>query len=401
MPSLVNRGSPDSRPVAIDLFCGAGGMSLGFEQAGFHVAAAFDSEQRHVETHRQNFPKTQVHIADLSKISGEYVLKVAGLPGQTLDVLFGGPPCQGFSLGGRRDLSDPRNSLILHFARLLREIRPRYFVVENVEGLLVGDAIKTVESFKRRVRRAGYEVVEPTRILDAADYGVPQRRRRLFIIGYREGLPAPSYPVPRGCVRPNGAEYVPSVWDAIGDLPSPNGSTILIDGHRYVGTLGPPSHYASILRGDVVDPSDKAEPRMKSESGLTGFFRTAHSPKTVNRFAKTKRGAAEPVSRYSRLDPDGLSPTLRSGTGPDHGSHTAPRPIHPVEPRCITVREAARLQSFPDWFQFHPTRWHAFRQIGNSVPPRMARAVAGTLIQSVGPEPSIVRGDTGENQNAA
>jgi len=401
MPSLANRGPFDSRPVAMDLFCGAGGMSLGFEQAGFNVVAAFDSEQRHLDTHRLNFPKTQAHIADLSKVSGEDVLQTAGLADQTLDVLFGGPPCQGFSLGGKRDLADPRNSLILHFARLLRDISPRYFVVENVDGLLIGDAVKTLKSFKRRVRRAGYEVVEPIRILDAADYGVPQHRRRIFILGYRDDLPAPAYPAPRGYLGPDGVEYFPNVWDAISDLPSINESLALIDGHKYVGTLGSPSLYASFLRGDVVDPSDKTEPRERNESGLTGCFRTTHSRKAVNRFAKTQQGSSELVSRYHRLDSEGLSSTLRAGTGPDHGSHTAPRPIHPVEPRCITVREAARLHSFPDWFQFHSTRWHAFRQIGNSVPPRMARLVAEEVLQSLRIAPAIPHGKTGEKQNAA
>src|SRR6266550_5645346 len=279
MPSLTVRGHLDARPVAIDLFCGAGGMSLGFEQAGFNVVAAFDSEQRHLDTHRLNFPKTQAHIADLSKVSGQYVLETAGLAGETLDVLFGGPPCQGFSLGGKRDLADPRNSLILHFARLLCEIRPRYFVVENVDGLLIGDAIKTLKSFERRVRRGGYEVVEPIRILDAADYGVPQRRKRIFILGYRDDLLAPAYPAPRGPLGPGGVEYFPSVWDAISDLPSISESLVLIDGHRYLGSLGSPSLYASFLRGDVVDPSDHATPRERNEFGLTGCFRTTHSRK--------------------------------------------------------------------------------------------------------------------------
>jgi DNA (cytosine-5)-methyltransferase 1 len=140
--------------------------------------------------------------------------------------------------------------------------------------------------------------------------------------------------------------------------------------------LGPPSPYARVLRGETNDPDDLSQPRHSNGSGLTGCQGTSHSPETTQRCAATPPGTYEPVSRFYRLTKDGFAPTLRAGTGPANGSFTAPRPIHPISPRCITVREGGRLHSFPDWFCFHPTKWHGFRQLGNSVPPFLARAVA-------------------------
>jgi DNA (cytosine-5)-methyltransferase 1 len=194
----------------------------------------------------------------------------------------------------------------------------------------------------------------------AADHGVPQRRVRAFLIGYAHGEVAPDYPQPPGL-------KAPTVRDAISDLSSVDRNCTDCDLDDYDGPLGQPSEFASVLRryrnGRVV-------------KRLSGCLRTSHSPPVVARFRATRPGGQESVSRYYRLAWGGICPTLRAGTGPDHGSHTAPRPIHPVRPRCITVREAARLHTFPDWFTFHATKWHSFRQIGNSVPPYLARAVA-------------------------
>jgi DNA (cytosine-5)-methyltransferase 1 len=147
--------------------------------------------------------------------------------------------------------------------------------------------------------------------------------------------------------------------------------------------LGKASAYAKVLRCEVPDPHDKSHHRSRNGNGLSGCSRTVHTAKTITRFRNTKQGCSEQVSRFFRLAKDGLAPTLRAGTGPEQGSFMAPRPIHPFQDRCITVREAARLHSFPDWFHFHPTKWHAFRQIGNSVPPRLARAVARSVLRAL------------------
>ena len=336
-----------SRPIAIDIFCGVGGMSLGFEQAGFDIIGAFDAEQRCIDVYNTNFPKSPATCIDLSKAKGTDLLPASQ---RRLDVLFGGPPCQGFSIGGRRNPVDSRNLLIFHFARFVRELKPRYFVLENVGGLAMKHAAPVLKSFLRRVRYAGYKTVSPIEVLVAADFGVPQRRHRVFILGYHEDETPPSYPSRCGIHDDAGKEYFPTVWDAISDLPKIGKYASLFHSDCFSGDLGDASHYAQLLRGEKNDGPDFASKRNVPDH-LTGCLRTRHSALTISRFRSTPRGAQEPVSRYYRLHPRRDAPTIRAGTDRDHGQHTAPRPIHPYAPRCITVREAARLHSFPDWFQ--------------------------------------------------
>jgi DNA (cytosine-5)-methyltransferase 1 len=365
--------------TAIDLFAGVGGMSLGFEQAGFNVVGAFDCEERHVTTYHSNFPFTRAHVLDLSRARGSDIRRLCGIGNRTVDVLFGGPPCQGFSAGGTRHLGDSRNTMLLHFARLIRELRPRYFVMENVEGLLFEHAAPVLAKFVLRVKRARYDLVQPVRVLDATDFGIPQRRRRAFILGCRRGLQVPQYPLRLTLVNDKGDTCFPKVKDAIADLPDVDTLDELFECEEAPAPLGKASYYARLMRGEIRELHDLSRPRRWPSDVVTGCLRTAHSTSTIARFRRTRPGCVDPISRYYRLKMDGVAPTLRAGTNIDHGKHTAPRPIHPAKPRCITVREAARLHSFPDWFRFHSTRWHAFRQIGNSVPPRLARAVAYSI----------------------
>jgi DNA (cytosine-5)-methyltransferase 1 len=371
-----------SRPVAVEIFCGVGGMTLGFEQTGFHVAAAVDDDPINVKFHRHNFPRCTTIQADVRTLTAKQLRQLAGLGQKTVHVLFGGPPCQGFSLIGRRRPDDERNKLVFDFAQWVGRLRPHYFVMENVGGLLLGGAKTVLQNFKREVHSFGYSVVEPVRALDAADFGVPQRRIRAFVLGHRKKLPAPTYPNP--VRRTNGVRRnYPTVRDAIGDLPEIEGIDDLLDSDRYFGKLGRPSIYAIVLRGQARDPNGRGRNLAINGQGLGGCLRTCHTKTTVRQFQKTVQGTYEPRSRCFRLSMDGVAPTLRAGTGPSHGSFTAARPIHPTAPRCITVREAARLHSFPDWFEFHPTKWHGFRQIGNSVPPLLARAIAAEIIRAL------------------
>jgi DNA (cytosine-5)-methyltransferase 1 len=358
-------------------------MSLGFEQAGFDVIAAADVEQINVDTYSRNFPAPSPLRVDLSTTSGERFRNETAIGDKQIDVIFAGPPCQGFSLIGKRLRDDPRNLLLYDLARLIAELSPSYFVVENVEGIVLGEAKAALETFLRRVRKAGYCVVEPIQVLDAAEFGVPQHRRRVFVLGYKKGLKAPQYPKPLFSSNGNGAHPAPTVWEAIGDLPRVDSFEYLLSTDEYVGELGEASDYAKILRGEAADPNDLSHERARNGNGLSGCMRTVHTARTIKRFGKTQQGAYEEVSRFHRLPGGGLANTLRAGTGPAQGSFMAPRPIHPFQDRCITVREAARLHSFPDWFCFHATKWHGFRQIGNSVPPRLARAVAESVRQAL------------------
>lgn len=364
------------RPIGIDLFAGAGGLSLGFEQAGFDVAAAVEIDPIHCAVHEFNFPNCAVVCADASKATGKKIRDAAGLNGTQIDVVFGGAPCQGFSLIGHRALDDPRNGLLLEFLRLTVELDARYFVFENVKGLTVGNHRQLLDELIATFHGNGYEVLLPYRVLNAVDFGVPQDRRRVFLIGAKRGLPLPNYPTTKTART--------TVWQAIGDLPDADDYLELMDNDKLEkAKFGKASLYARHLRGLVEEVGDFSHPREWDETSLTSSMRTVHTALSRRRFKATKLGKIEPVSRFLKLDPNGVCNTLRAGTGSDRGAFTSPRPIHPEAPRCITVREAARLHSYPDWFRFHKTKWHGFRQIGNSVPPLLGRAVASELVRAM------------------
>lgn len=361
----------------MDLFAGAGGLSLGFEQAGFDVRAAVEIDPVHCAVHEFNFPKCVSICADATRLSGADIRKAAKLGGARIDVVFGGAPCQGFSLIGKRALDDPRNRLLLEFVRLTTELNANYFVFENVRGLTVGRHKQLLQELVEALQQNGYHVLLPYRVLNAADFGVPQDRQRLFLIGAKKGLPLPNYPISSTAPRVG-------VWEAIGDLPEVDMFSELIDSDSTnAAKFGKPSRYAKTLRGTLTDARDFSHPRVWNPKRLTSSMRTEHTPLSQKRFEATAHGKVEPISRFLKLDPNGLSNTLRAGTGSDRGAFTSPRPIHPHTSRCITVREAARLHSYPDWFRFHATKWHGFRQIGNSVPPLLGRAVASVLLQAM------------------
>jgi DNA (cytosine-5)-methyltransferase 1 len=376
------------RPIGVDLFAGAGGMSLGFEQAGFEVAAAVEYDPVHSATHEFNFPNCAAVCRSVADIDGQYIRKNSHIGNRKVDVVFGGGPCQGFSLIGKRAVDDPRNSLIRHFVRLVLDLKASYFVFENVRGLTVGAHGKFLEEVIGEFQKGGYRVLENYRVLNAARYGVPQDRQRLFLIGARKGNRLPEYPTETH-EPPNGKsdaasgatlKSTPTVWDALTDLPEADEFDELLERDWVKAKFRKASDYSAALRGDTEDPADYSAGREYDGTILTSSLRTVHTADAKRRFRETEQGETEAVSRYFKLDPDGLCNTIRAGTASDHGAFSSPRPIHPNSARCITVREAARLHSYPDWFRFHVTKWHGFRQIGNSVPPLLARAVASKVI---------------------
>lgn len=377
----ANRKSVARRPIGIDLFAGAGGLSLGFERAGFDVVAAVEIDPIHSAVHEFNFPRTATICKSVTDLDSVEIRNRAGIGDRDIDVVFGGAPCQGFSMIGKRALDDPRNDLVHHFVRLVLELHPKYFVFENVKGLTVGAHKKFLEEIIDAFQDDGtYRVVANYRVLNAADYGVPQDRRRLFLLGARRGIALPTYPDVRTSV---------TVGEAIGDLPEVEQISELIERDWTRAKYKTSTLYAKRLRGIVDDPSDFSYRREFDKNILTSSLRTVHTPLSRKRFAATQHGETEPVIRFHKLDPKGVCNTLRAGTNSDRGAFTSPRPIHPFTPRCITVREAARLHSYPDWFRFHVTKWHGFRQIGNSVPPFLAQAVAERLIAAMRIEPTV------------
>ena len=367
------------RPIGIDLFAGAGGLSLGFEQAGFDIAAAVEIDPIHCATHEFNFPYSKVICASVVDMTGVEIRHRAGLAETDIDVVFGGAPCQGFSMMGKRALDDQRNQLVFHYVRLVSELQPKFCVFENVKGLTLGKHAQFLEELIEALDRAGYNVLLPYRVLNAADFGVPQDRRRLFLIGARRDQAMPSYPDP--------VKNRMSVWEAIGDLPNADEFPELVDSDCIATQWTSESGYARRMRGLARDASNFGYSRKFDPNILTASLRTDHTALSRKRFLATESGATEPISRFKKLHPDGLCNTLRAGTDSARGAFTSPRPIHPFLPRVITVREAARLHSYPDWFRFHATKWHGFRQIGNSVPPLLGRAVASQIIAALGVTP--------------
>ena len=381
------------RPIGIDLFAGAGGLSLGFEQAGFDVVAAVEIDPIHSAVHAFNFPDCAVLPRSVEGVTGAAIRKAAAIGKRRVDVVFGGAPCQGFSLIGHRVLDDPRNSLVREFVRIVGELQASYFLFENVKGLTVGRHRAFLEELIEAFDAIGYQVRMPWRVLDAAQYGVPQHRERLFLLGARKGLPLPEYPgaLTRAADdrwNKDGTKG-PTCRDAIGDLPDADRFDALLDSDEVrPGKWREPSAYARELRCLTNDAWHYGYVREWNPAVLTSSARTDHTGISKRRFAETSPGQVEPISRFFRLDGNGLSNTLRAGTDAARGAFTSPRPIHFGLPRCVTVREMARLHGFPDWFRFHATKWHGARQIGNSVPPPLARAVAGALMTALGIEPT-------------
>jgi DNA (cytosine-5)-methyltransferase 1 len=369
-----------SRPIGIDLFAGAGGMSLGFEQAGFDIVAAVEIDPIHCATHEYNFPDTTTICASVIDLTGTEIRRRAKLGNKDIDVVVGGAPCQGFSLMGKRAFEDPRNQLVFHYVRIVQELNPKYCVFENVRGLTLGKHAQFLEELIVALGAAGYDVLTPYQVLNAADYGVPQDRRRLFLVGTRKGLKSPDYPVP--------SNHRISVEEAIGDLPNADSFEQLHLSDVVPVKWETTSAYGRKLRGFDRDSDDYSYRRNFDPNLLTCSVRTQHTQSSQARFAATPQGKTDPISRFRRLEPTGLCNTLRAGTDSARGAHTSPRPIHPLFSRVITVREAARLHSYPDWFRLHATKWHGCRQIGNSVPPLLARALASELLKAQRIKPS-------------
>lgn len=370
------------RPIAIDLFAGAGGLSLGFEQAGFDVAAAVEVDPIHAAIHAYNFPKCAVLARSVVGLTGQEIRHAAGIGNKRIDVVVGGAPCQGFSMIGQRALDDPRNHLVKEFVRIVAELEARYFVFENVKGLTVGRHRVFLDELILAFEESGFLVRTPWQVLNTKDYGVPQDRQRLIVIGARRGLKVPHYPV--------AALATPSIADALDDLPDAEAFDELwkSDAARIEDWPPARSAYAKEMRCISNDCWHFGYVRNWNPSLLTSSMRTEHTDISRRRFERTLGGRVEPISRFFKLAPNGVANTLRAGTDSARGAFTSPRPIHHRHSRCITVREMARLHGFPDWFRLHATKWHGARQIGNAVAPPMARAIGQEVLAAAHIQPS-------------
>jgi DNA (cytosine-5)-methyltransferase 1 len=341
-----------SAPVAFDLYAGAGGLSLGLTEAGFSVRAAVDRFPEAVATYEKNLG-CHVLEAGVEEISPRHLLSLAGCRARDVALMAGGPPCQGFSVQRRGPDEDPRNSLILRFLDFVAAIKPAFFLLENVVGLRGRRGKPTLLAFVDRADRLGYRL--HTGVLNAADYGVPQIRRRLILVGERNGrsgrpfkFPAPTRPPDRWL----------TVQDAIGDLPSPireAGAGMLIPNHE-------PDRISDLnrLRISFVPPGG-------GRQDIPEHLRLPCHGVDVE--VAGHRGV------YGRLAWDRPAGTITTRCN----SFTRGRFAHPEEDRNITMREAARLQGFPDSFVFVGSKVHVAHQIGNAVPPPLAKAVGRAI----------------------
>ena len=375
--------------TTIDLFCGAGGITEGFREAGYGCLYANDCMPEAIETFSRNHPAAWSEARDIEDVNPAQIRKRLGLKKGGLDVLVGGPPCQGFSINApERFLSDPRNKLFKDYLRFLEEFEPKAFLFENVPGLLsLGDG-KVFRQIIREFTEHGYHVSE--KILFAAHYGVPQERWRLILLGSRFSEIAPPQPTHYATGRANfrggstltfrldGADkqrLLPAVTvgEAIGDLPRLE----MGEGSEIVGyTAEARSDYARMMRNPEgvtfnhfgAKLAKQNIDRMKYVKPGGSWRDIPHRllPKGMQRARKSDH-----TKRYGRLRNDGLAGTVMTKCDPHWGAV-----FLPDQERSLTVREAARFQSFPDTYQFLGPRVSQYEQVGNAVPVLMAKAIA-------------------------
>jgi DNA (cytosine-5)-methyltransferase 1 len=363
--------------TVVDLFSGCGGFSLGAELAGFRSIAAVDIDPTLQSAFKLNFPSVKAIEADVTAMDAGTWRCLIGKERPT--GLIGGPPCQGFSWMGRHRKNDPRNSLLHHFCRHVRILKPKFFIMENVRGLLADGKVHALMSALELVP-GRYRILDPIAV-DAHRYGAATSRRRIIVVGYDPS--EVDELEPDVILGPSSSSTV-TVRDAIGDLPGP------ATGDRIEGKFGwvkYPSQrtgglnpYARLMRKAAPDGLGwKAAIDLHRNGYISGLMPTIHSKKVAGRYAVIAGGKSDPVSKAYRLEWHGLCPTIRAGTGSDMGEFQSVRPLHPGKARVITVREGARLQGFPDWFVFHPTKWHSFRMIGNSISPFVSFGLLKTI----------------------
>lgn len=360
---------------AIDLFCGCGGIAAGLRGAGFKVAAGVDIEHKYMDTFRRNFPNAVGLNADLVHFAPTELMDTLCIEPGELDMLAGGPPCQGFSKNVPRKLrfaDDPNNLLIKRFLDYCEHMKPKAILMENVAEFRNGFSKRFSDEINERLNKAGYAVTSA--VLNAAEYGVPQKRRRAFFLAFR-GSSAPSIPMPMHFDKPKqqlGFEtnnFV-SVWDAIGDLPSlqhGQGSEVC----EYA--CAPFSEYQKARR----NPSGQVRNHIARELRPLQYARLAalqpgQGIKDLPENLRVKGGYS---GAYGRLTKDGVAPTItRWVFHPGSG-----RWGHPVDLRTLTIREAARIQGFSDDYEFVGSFVQQAGQIGNAVPPLLIRQLAAAM----------------------
>ncbi len=368
-------------PNVVDLYSGVGGLSLGASRAGFDIVGAVEIDPQAIESHARNFPTTNHSRISVTEHTAASIAELCDMGCDQIDGIIGGPPCQGFSIMGGQNLEDPRNNLFHEFFRIVNEVQPKFFLAENVPGILSEKYDALRETAFDRVAD-DYVILPPFKVT-ASDYGAPTTRTRVLFVGYKseyvDALTAESFAPEEETIRVNVAQ-------ALGGLPAsirPEWQREE-DGWRRIERL-PKSEFSESIYNNIPANIGHMQSirRLFDTDFVSGFLGTRHTPRVEERYNNLLPGRTDNISRAARLDQNAFCPTLRAGTGSDRGSYQAVRPIHPTMPRVITPREAARLQGFPDWFQFHSTKWHSFRQIGNSVSPILAEKILSKISEAI------------------
>ena len=377
----------------IDLFSGAGGLSCGLEQAGFFPIIANEINPKYAATYQINHPSTKVMVCDIKNIDEKRLLKEIDRF-HSIDLIAGGPPCQGFSINApKRSVDDPRNNLFKDYLRIVKEIKPKAILIENVPGIFSLDNGSVIEQIYEFLENIGYKVDH--KILFAGHYGIPQLRFRTIIIGiynYHNKIefPQPQYYANAIANFQNSKELCFSltpmheymlkpkvtVIDAIGDLPE------ICDSEKkstYIYEQEPQCAYQKLMRIDsekitshfCSKLSEINQKRLKYIP-VGGSWRDIPYDLLPKGLQRAKR--SDHTKRYGRLDPNDLCSTILTKCDPHWGSF-----FHPNQPRTISVREAARIQSFPDRYRFIGTMTEQYAQVGNSVPPLMAKAIGSSI----------------------
>lgn len=353
------RNTMKNKLNAIDLFCGCGGLSYGFEKAGYNILLGIDNDSKALETFELNHYGAKSICGDITEVTYEEDIKPL-IGDQRIDVIIGGPPCQGMSLSGPRKFDDPRNKLYLSYIRLVKEIQPKAFVIENVPGLvgLFGGQIK--DSIIEKFTEMGYHI--QYKILCAADYGVPQNRKRVVFVGIKEGE----------FVYPEIRENKVSCSMALSDLPTLEdelGEEVL----DYL--MQPQNEYQKIMRknSEVVKNHIAANHSDRVKKIISLVPDGGNYKDLPDEYINSRNFHVA----WTRFASDKPAPTIDTG----HRHH-----FHYKYNRVPTVRECARLQSFPDDFIFLGNKTQQFRQVGNAVPPLMAQCIAEQLKKALGDE---------------
>lgn len=339
----------------VDLFCGAGGLSLGFEEAGFNSVLAIDMWAQAIETFNFNRKNNPVGIvADISKIDNNFVSEQIGT---RVNGIVGGPPCQGFSLAGKRSVSDIRNQLYKDYFRVVKTISPDFFVMENVSGILNLDDGNFKNDIIAQAQEAGYDIYYKK--LLASDYGVPQNRVRVFFVGIKKELYKGEFRFPEKCKQKISCE------EALSDLPLFNGKE---KATQYASPYKNQFQKQMRLKSKIIFNHENT-----NHADITKKL-IRHVPEggSIKDLPPELRGDRKYDSLLRRMRRDEPSNTIDTG----HRTY-----FHYAEDRIISVRESARLQTFPDRYFFTGAKQSQYKQVGNAVPPKLAEQVAISIIE--------------------